>query len=38
MNPGDEFEHIFEETGEFVVWSVMGLDRGTKMEIEVITD
>tara|TARA_Y100000310_G_scaffold326003_1_gene390313 strand:+ start:185 stop:667 length:483 start_codon:yes stop_codon:yes gene_type:complete len=38
MNPGDEFEHIFEETGEYVIWSVMGLDRGTKMEIEVIED
>jgi len=36
MDPIDEFEHTFEDVGEFVIWSVMGLDKGTKMTIEVI--
>ena len=36
MNPGDSFNYTFETTGNFTIISIMGKDKGTKIDIEVI--
>jgi plastocyanin len=36
IEPLDTFEYIFNETGNFTVFSIMGKDQGMKMEVEVI--
>jgi len=36
MNPGDSFNYTFTEVGNFSVWSMMGKEQNTKINIEVI--
>jgi plastocyanin len=36
IEPLDKFEYIFNQTGNFTILSIMGKDKGMKMEIVVI--
>ncbi|TKJ17829.1 hypothetical protein CEE44_04890 [Candidatus Woesearchaeota archaeon B3_Woes] len=37
MEPMETFSYTFNQTGNFTLFSVMGKDKGTKMEIRVIS-
>lgn len=36
MNPMDTFSYTFNQTGNYILFSVMGKDKGTKMTVRVI--
>ena len=36
MEPGDEFNFTFNTAGNYTIWSIMGKDKGTKIDVEVI--
>jgi plastocyanin len=36
IEPLDSFEHFFNQTGNFTIMSIMGKEKGMKMEVEVI--
>ena len=36
IEPLDQWEYKFNQTGNFTIFSIMGNDKGTKMEVEVI--
>jgi len=36
IEPLDKWDYIFNQTGNFTIFSIMGKDKGMKMEVEVI--
>ena len=36
MEPGDKFNYTFDTLGNYTIWSIMGKDKGTRMDVEVV--